>query len=300
MIDASPRVPRRHALRQLTMVRALLSAVVVAALRRQPEAMDLPGPVAHDRVAPRADALVRDYIRHCGGDVGAYGATVPAHLFPQWGFPLLATTLRAVPYDLRKALNGGCRMEIRAPIPAGEPLLLEACLEDIDDNARRAVLKNRITTGTAGAPAALTAWMYVVVPLPGRSGGSKKDKPTVPGTAQLLTPLRLTPRHGRDFAVLTGDFNPIHWLAPYARMAGFPSTILHGFATFAYAIEALNTHRFGGDPTRLRTIDVKFTKPVVLPAGPSVFVDGDQIFVGDAAGEPAYLTGTFEEASTDG
>jgi acyl dehydratase len=90
----------------------------------------------------------------------------------------------------------------------------------------------------------------------------------------------------------------------YARAAGFPSTILHGFATLARAIEALNTHgaTLGGDPASTRTIDARFTKPLVLPARVSVYTKpgldrGIGVWVGDAraqeAAPPAYLEGVL-------
>ena len=298
-------VPRRHVLRQGAVVRALIRAGFAALDKNRPKEMSVPGPVATDEVPPRAEELVRDYVKHCGGDPAWYRGTVPAHLFPQWGFPILGTRLRDAPYDLSKALNGGCRMEMHAPIPAGEPLQLEACLEDIDDNGRRAVLKNRLTTGTASAPGALVATTYAVVPLKRKDRADagneapKKEKPTVPADAVELARFALTPAHAVDFAILTGDFNPIHWLRPFARMAGFANTILHGFGTLAYAIEALNGSRFANDPTRLTSIDVKFTKPLVLPASVGLYLGaGDQdhhLFVGTAPDGPAYLTGEFTD-----
>lgn len=290
-------VSARHALRQGPVVRALLGAAL-SRLRRAPaEAPETPGPVATREVPARDPKLVHDYIVHCGGNPEHYGSTVPAHLFPQWGFPLLATRLRSTPYDLTRTLNGGCRMELHRPIPAGEPLQLAAHLRDIDDNGRRAVLQNHLVTGTESAPDALSATVYAIVPLAkGSSGEKKKERPSVPAEATEIRTLDLTPGHAVDFAMLTGDFNPIHWLRPYARMAGFRATILHGFATLAYAIEALNEGPFGGDPTRLGVIDVKFTRPLVLPATVGVYTLDRQIYVGKAPGGPAVLTGTFEEA----
>jgi len=291
--------PRRHVLQQGPVVRALLATGLAGFRKRPPAPGTLPGPLAHAKVAPRPADLVRDYVRHCGGDPGWYRGAVPGHLFPQWGFPLLAETLRAIPYELTRVLNGGCRIELGPPLPGDEPLLLEACLEDIDDDGRRAVIRNRLTTSTASTPAAVRAWMYAVVPLGKRGGGARRERPSIPADAVEVARFRLTPRHAVDFAVLTGDFNPIHWLRPWARMAGFPSTILHGFAALAYAIEGLNRVRLSGDPHRLAAIDVKFVRPLVLPAQTGLYLRGQQLFVGAAPGGPATLVGTFEER-TDG
>lgn len=285
-------VSRAHALRQGPVVRALISTAVASLRADRPKPSALPGPHLAETVPPRPASLVRDYVRHCGGDPSAYKGTVPAHLFPQWGFPLLARSLRAIPYDLKKVLNGGCRIEVHRPIPADEPLELEAWLEGIDDNGSRAVIQNRIRTGTRSAPAAMDAWMYAVVPL-GKSS-SKKERPHVPADAHELARWKIEPRHAMDFALLTGDFNPVHWIPAYARAAGFKSTILHGFATLARAIEGLNKARFAGDVTRLRTIDVKFVRPLVLPARVGLYVKGNEVFVGTAQDGPAYLTGVFD------
>ncbi len=289
----------RHLLQQGAVVRSLIRTGLA---RPGKTPVATPGPVLHDHVPPRPETLVKDYIRHCGGDPGWYRGTVPAHLFSQWGFPLITQAMQGVPYDLRKGLNGGCRIDMHAPLPAGEPLLLAACLEDIDDNGKRAVIRTRLNTGTASTPEAITSWINVIIPLPRKKGSErpkKKSKPMVPEDALELSRIRLTERNARSFAALTGDINPIHWSGTYARMAGFRNTILHGFATLGHAVEMLNKNRFSGDPTRLASIDTRFTSPVVLPAKVGVFVhdEGDttQLFVGRAPGAPAYLTGTLTD-----
>ena len=67
-------------------------------------------------------------------------------------------------------------------------------------------------------------------------------------------------------------------------------------ADLARSIEALNRAVFAGDAQRLGFIDVRFSKPVLLPAKVGVYVTGDhRIFVGDAPGGGAYMEGTFGE-----
>lgn len=222
---------------------------------------------------------------------------LPAHLYPQWGFPLLAQTLADVPHDLKRVLNGGTRLEINGPLPSDEPLQLEACLASIDDNGRRVVLEQRLITGTASAPEALVATVYVIIPLPASRNetGPKpaKERPRVPDDARPILRRRLAQNAGWEFAVLTGDFNPVHWLRPYAKAAGFGSTILHGYATLAIALEALTGVVFAGDPTPLTSIDVKFVRPLLLPHEIGVFVRDEGLFVGENPGGPAFMTGVF-------
>lgn len=245
---------------------------------------------------PRDPTLVRDYIRLVGGDPAGYSGVLPPHFFPQWGFPLIARTLDTVPYPLSRILNGGCRLEINRPLPAREPLHLVARLQGIDDNGRRAVLHQRLVTGTPSARGAVVASVYGVVPLKKSAEGADKSKerPQVPVHAQEIGYWRLKARAGFDFACVTGDFNPIHWIPLAARASGFKSTILHGFATLARAIEGMNRALWSGDAGRLAVIDVRFTKPLVLPAKVGLYVHDDGVFVGDAPGGPAYLAGTFQ------
>jgi hypothetical protein len=130
------------------------------------------------------------------------------------------------------------------------------------------------------------------------SGGKGKIA-TVPADAREVATFDVGKSDGLLFAMLTGDFNPIHWLAPYARAAGFGRPILHGVATMARAMEGLVRARYGGNVTRIAAFDVRFTRP--LPLGISVGLylgeEGRTVYVADAPGGQPYLVGTFEENS---
>ena len=58
-------------------------------------------------------------------------------------------------------------------------------------------------------------------------------------------------------------------------------------------IEGLQRTIFAGSIHALAEIDVKFTKPLVLPAKVGLYIRGDEVWVGDAPGGPAYLAGHF-------
>jgi acyl dehydratase len=114
----------------------------------------------------------------------------------------------------------------------------------------------------------------------------------VPASARLLEEWSLARDAGLTFALLTGDVNPLHWLAPYARLMGFRGTILHGFAAMARAFVGIE-RAFA--PRRLRLLDVRFVRPVLLPARVSLYVEGERLFVGTTGAAP-YLTGSFATA----
>jgi acyl dehydratase len=272
-----------------------------------------PGPGAEltARVAPPAPALLRDYVLHVGGDPAAYRGVVPPHLFLHWSLPLAARTLRDLPYRLLRVLNAGCRIEVHAPLPASAPLLVRAQLRGVDDDGRRAVLHQRIVTGTDSDPHALVADLYTVVPsrapaaaangagAGGATNGGRapRAETLIPHGARELARWSLPRSAGLAFAALTGDLNPIHWMPPYARAFGFAGPILHGFGTLARAWEGLVRARWAGATDRLRAVDVRFLRPLVLPARIGLYAGGTRFYVGGAPGARAVLAGSFEEAS---
>ena len=254
----------------------------------------VPGPTLRATVRPRNARLVRDYVRHVGGDPDSYTEVLPPHMFPQWGLPLLARTLDDVPYDVSRVLNAGCRLEINRALPANEPLLLEGRLEEVDDDGRRAILRQRLVTGTASAPEALVCRVDAILRLAGSGGGVKRAKPTVPEDARQVGRWCAFKYDGFRFGLLTGDLNPIHWVGWYARMFGMRGIILHGFSTVARTAEILNRSLQPGQPVQLQTLEVRFERPVALPADVGVYVDGaGAVFVGDSPGTLAYLTGQY-------
>jgi MaoC like domain len=294
-------VPIRYTLAHGPVI-AALGRVAMSGLRKSKPASQpaVPGPWIEARLPPRPADIVRDYIRHVGGDPGWYRNRLPAHFFPEWGFPLGERALEGLGYPLLRGMNAGCRIENRAALPADEPLEVRARIESIDDDGRRAIVVQKVITGTSRVPEAVVSEMRVFIPLTGKGDKSPdarkpKARPTVPADAHEISFQRIPENAGLDFAKLTGDFNPIHWLAPYARASGFGTVILHGFATFARAMEALNRSRFAGDPSRLKVIDARFSRPLVLPARVGIYVTNDGgIWVGDAPGGGAYLEGRFE------
>jgi hypothetical protein len=292
-------VPLRHVLSQGPMI-ATMGRAAMMGLRRLPAAGPeaAPGPWIEARLPPPPSALVRDYIRHVGGDPSWYRGQLPPHLFPQWALPLATRALSNLAYPPARVMNAGCRIERRAPLAADEPLDVRVRVEAIDDNGHRAIVTQRVVTGTLSAPEAVVADITAFIPLEPKgknANGTRQPRVVPPGIAREIAFMRIGADAGLDFAKLTGDFNPVHWLAPYARASGFRRCILHGFSTLARAIEALNRARFSANPSRLSLIEARFTSPLLLPASVGVYVVNDgRLWVGDAPQGRVYLEGQFQ------
>lgn len=249
----------------------------------------LPGPELSVLVPAPSEGLVDDFLHHVGADGAAYAQRLPIQLFPQWGLPVALRALRGSGLPLTRILNGGCRLEQRAPLLRGRDLLVRARLGSISSDERRSVISLRVVTEQAGAPEALVADVYGIIRA-ARSGGAPKQREPIPTSAYKLEEWRLESDAGLKFALLTGDFNPLHWLGPYARALGFGGKLLHGFAAMARAQSALERALA---PRRLRVLDVRFVRPITLPARVSLYLADRSVFVG-VAGEPPYLTGTVD------
>lgn len=253
----------------------------------------VPGSEIVEVIAPRSPDLVRDYVREVGGDPRSYRDKLPPHMFCQWGIALAARTLRSLPYPIARVLNGGCRLEIRGELPADRPLSVRSRLESLDDDGRRVVLGVRIATGIEAEPELVVAELRSIIPL-GDGGGSRKERPRVSVDAEELAYWRISAGAGKNFALLTGDINPIHWSPRYARAFGFRRPILHGFATMARAYEGLIKNRYAGDTGAIAVFDARFTRPLLLPNEVGLYREGPgRIAVGAAAGGPAYMTGSY-------
>jgi acyl dehydratase len=65
------------------------------------------------------------------------------------------------------------------------------------------------------------------------------------------------------YAEASGDHNPIHLDADFAKSVGLPGIIVHGLCTMAFTSWAAVEDLADSDPTRLARLAVRFSKPVL-------------------------------------
>ncbi|WP_081848015.1 MaoC/PaaZ C-terminal domain-containing protein [Microbulbifer sp. HZ11] len=139
-----------------------------------------------------------------------------------------------------------------------------------------------------------------------RARHSGKDKPLQSGLVLLPQDIQGMSGHGgdswdipeaagRNYARVSGDWNPIHLFASSARLFGFSSAIVHGMWTKAACLASLE--RRSGLPESFRQ-SVEFKRPVPLPSSvrfQSQAGAGATVFrVADDSGKTQYLNGLLE------
>lgn len=65
------------------------------------------------------------------------------------------------------------------------------------------------------------------------------------------------------YAGASGDLNVIHWNDRVATEVGLPGVIAHGMLTMAHAVRVVTA--WAGDPSRVESYGVRFTRPVPVP-----------------------------------
>jgi acyl dehydratase len=97
------------------------------------------------------------------------------------------------------------------------------------------------------------------------------------------------------YAGASTDFNPIHYSEYYAARMGLPGVIAHGMLTMGTALRVVTN--WVGDPSRVISYAVRFTRPVVVPDD----ADGVEVnFSGSVSAIDGSLVTVSLEAVSDG
>lgn len=98
----------------------------------------------------------------------------------------------------------------------------------------------------------------------GGSGKKSESKPEPPrGKEAFRAQMQVTEDQTYRYADASGDRNPIHVNPEFAVKVGLPGIILQGLCTMAFCQKAVLDHCADRDPSRLKYLFVRFSKPVL-------------------------------------
>jgi acyl dehydratase len=173
------------------------------------------------------------------------------------------------PADRAAALHGAQDMRFFQPVRPGMVLRTRAAVVGV--HPRRggaAVVVKTVSRDGAGAP---VAEQYISLFLRRRvAAGLGEEAPAhqapavprgQPPVASQVYPI--TEDQPARYAAASGDRNPIHLDADFARSVGLPGVIVHGMATLGMASRLVIAHACRGDAARLARLAVRFARPVL-------------------------------------
>lgn len=204
-------------------------------------------------------ARLAAYNRVCGFTLRNH---VPATWLHVLTFPLHAALMAKAdfPFSLAGVVHATNHMTLHRPVSLTDPLRIKVWSDNLAPHKRGVMfdLVGEIHVGDELAWSgrsnylAMGAKMDAPAPLP-----SRRLSPPEVQASQLW---RLPADLGRQYTAVSGDSNPIHLYPLTARPFGFKRPIVQGMWTHAKALSSL-----GPRLPEAYTVDVAFTKPLMLP-----------------------------------
>jgi acyl dehydratase len=170
--------------------------------------------------------------------------------------------------DYSKVLHGEQYLTLHRPIPPAGTVIGRSRIVDLLDKGKEkgAILysERTIVDKASGAPIATMA-STTMLRGDGGWGGKSGPQPAPHKLPEAAPELALDLKTHANSALiyrLSGDRNPLHADPKAAAAGGFKTPILHGLLTFGVTGRALVNACCGGDPARLKSMQVRFSAPV--------------------------------------
>jgi acyl dehydratase len=169
--------------------------------------------------------------------------------------------------NLAMVVHGAQKVRMHRPIPAEGKLLTTATIRGLYDMKKfaSAIVDTR-TTDAKGEALFDTTWNIIFRGAGGFGGEPppREESPTPPqGKAADFSVEEATTKEQALLYRLSGDLNPLHADPDFAKGVGFAAgPILHGLCTFGHMIRHAVKGACGGDATKLKAFEARFSKPV--------------------------------------
>ncbi|KMM83414.1 MaoC like domain-containing protein [Pseudomonas taetrolens] len=208
-------------------------------------------------VAPKPLAAFRDL---CGLTPSPLLPPTYPHLLA-FGLQMQLLTAKDFPFPLLGLIHLNNRIQLIRPMGGVTELHIGVYARNLQRHPKGATFEVVTEVSDRIGPlwAAESTLLCKGVELPGET----LEQPTAAALALTeLTRWYVPSGIGRQYAKVSGDYNPIHLSAASAKLFGLPSAIAHGLWIKARALAALDSHL----PADNLEICVSFKKPVRLPS----------------------------------
>src|SRR5205823_12556770 len=186
---------------------------------------------------------------------------------PTWDAMLLAAADVIPPDALPFIVHGEQDMHFHQPLVPGAELTTVAEAHSVRVGRSGTRFTTRIVSNDVDGRTVMEVFSTTFIRgmSDGDSGGP--DKPVHALPADHGEPVATFTVHVDDdqtyrYRDASGDTMPIHVDDAFAKSVGLPGIIVHGLCTMAMCSQAVIKAVAGGDPSRLKRLAVRFSKPV--------------------------------------
>jgi acyl dehydratase len=171
-------------------------------------------------------------------------------------------------FNFAMLLHGEQGVTVHGPIPPDGEVDIVTKIVGIYDKGKAAVVRlaSDATYVGSGAPAWQTRFAAFIRGEGGFGESRGPEIPDPPKAPERAADKETTYATRADQALLyrlNGDRNPLHSDPEFAKMAGFEKPILHGLCTYGVTGRALLHTLCGSDVAKFRSMDARFSKPVM-------------------------------------
>jgi acyl dehydratase len=185
-----------------------------------------------------------------------------------WNALMTAVLDPSLQADLLRLVHGEQDMEFTNPIRPDDIISASAKIISIETKASGETMTVELNASNqTGQQVNKTLFSAFI------RGGRNRDAVRAESAERIVEPARGEPNftvaqkidddQTYRYAEASGDRNPSHTDANIAKMAGLPGIILHGLCTMAFTSKVAIDKLCAGDPTRLKRLRVRFSRPVL-------------------------------------
>src|SRR6202158_2450082 len=182
-----------------------------------------------------------------------------------WNALMTAVLDPSLQADLLRLVHGEQDMEFLNPIRPGDIISASAKIISIETKASGETMTVELNASNqAGQHVNKTLFSAFI------RGGRNRDAVRSESAAEpargepdFTVAQKIDDDQTYRYAEASGDRNPIHTDASIAKMAGLPGIIVHGLCTMAFTSKVAIDKLCSGDPTRLKRLRVRFSRPVL-------------------------------------
>lgn len=197
-------------------------------------------------------------------------AGVALRMLPTYAVVIVQNAVAARPefgdIDRTKLVHAEQGFELHRPLPVEGRARVTGRVVGIQDKGSGALVSmESVAVDAATGELLATATSSVFIRGEGGFGGERgvSAPSRIPERAPDFERVVATRADQALLYRLSGDRNPLHSDPAFAARGGFPRPILHGMCTYGITGRILLNEFCGGDPGRLRSMQGRFTRPVL-------------------------------------